>query len=37
MEKLFVYAVLVCEEIVSKDFYQQKLNILFLEIPENED
>lgn len=36
MEELFVYAVLLYEEIILKDLYQEKLHALFLKHPESE-
>lgn len=35
MEELFVYAVLLYEEIILKDLYQEKLHALFLKHPES--
>lgn len=37
MEELLVFALLLCEEIVSEDEYLKRLDELFLQSPENDD
>lgn len=37
MEELLVFAFLLCEEMVTKDEYNKRLDELFLDNPENED
>ena len=37
MEELFVYAILLYEELVTEDEYNKRLDELFLNTPENDD
>lgn len=37
MEELFVYILLLCNEIIEEDEYSKKLDELFLENPEDDD
>lgn len=37
MEELFVYAILLCEKLVTEEEYNKRLDELFLSTPENDD